>query len=882
VAPVGCERAPVGPPAAWELAQRLTEGGPEQLLQVDVLARRSQVFTFRLDEEPEVRRWNLVELEPQNPREDSSRPFTLTGNDPRMARHFGFDADTVDEIVVEIETTRPGAVVLFWAKAGEVFTPQQKVAVHLEGATEAVVPVTFDVGQAATWNGTIDRLRLDPPGAPGQQVYVRSVTGLKRRTESEDVATWANRPVTVDLAGEALTAVGVPMGIPLTRRVAVPAKGRLVFSYGLLGTAPVPVTITLGSDRSPVPLFTAELPGDDATWHPVEVDLSPWGGEDLELRFETQAPLGGKPPAVLPLIANPRILRPLRKPPQRPNLILVLVDTLRADHLSLYGYPEPTTPRLDRWAQERAAVFLQTVAPAPWTIPSHLSLFTGLDPLHHGVNYEQPAPATLVTLAERLRDEGYATWAVTGGGYLGPRFGLVQGFDRVRHWNSRGERDRELPTHLGVASGWLRGLPERPFFLFLHTYEVHVPYRAALEGEPAPADWVPLLRQVQELTPENGYRARRRFVIRDFVQRTERLVEEDELALVPRIYDNGVRFMDQQIGGFLEALPELGLDRNTVVVFTSDHGESLGEKNLAGHCYLYDNNLLVPLLVALPDGRGAGLRIPHQVRLLDLAPTLLEALGFAAPEGLDGESLLPLLDGRPPTRQREAWSYALATNNGMAVRLGNRLKYMYSNSAWTPGAGEEQLFDLTRDPAEEHDLAATAPQLEELRRRAAERYRQGSRGVAVRLSNPGPLPFRLWLTSPGEVSPLRIKAVELPAAVPPLQWFGGAARVTVPAGESFEIVLDGFRRRPLELALFPPGEPFSRAAEVRFSFPAEEIEGKKRLAWVDGAWQAVPGDGPVTAPTFELERRGGAALSEPFRPLDSELLEQLRALGYAQ
>ncbi len=148
----------------------------------------------------------------------------------------------------------------------------------------------------------------------------------------------------------------------------------------------------------------------------------------------------------------------------RPNVILISVDTLRADHLSLYGYPRSTSPRIDAWARNSAAGFRNAVVQAPWTLPSHCSMLTGLDALSHGVNHSfEAVPGELTTVAERLSEAGYFTAGITGGGWFHPRYGLAAGYDRYRYWSGKRRGDEELEAHAPIASGWLDELPE-PFF----------------------------------------------------------------------------------------------------------------------------------------------------------------------------------------------------------------------------------------------------------------------------------------------------------------------------------------------------------------------------------------------------------------------------------
>ena len=153
------------------------------------------------------------------------------------------------------------------------------------------------------------------------------------------------------------------------------------------------------------------------------------------------------------------------------------MDDLRADHLSLYGYRKVTSPNIDSWAGHHGVTFSNVVAASPWTLPSHVSLLSGLDALSHGVNFPQDAAGKdVLFLAEALREAGYRTGAVTGGGFLRPEYGFHQGFDRFRWWPGEIGHPDELDDGLDTALRWIETWADGPFFLFFHTYEVHSPF----------------------------------------------------------------------------------------------------------------------------------------------------------------------------------------------------------------------------------------------------------------------------------------------------------------------------------------------------------------------------------------------------------------------
>ena len=400
-------------------------------------------------------------------------------------------------------------------------------------------------------------------------------------------------------------------------------------------------------------------------------------------------------------------------------------------------------------------VFETVVAPSPWTLPSHVSIMTGLDALAHGVNHAVPAPTTLLTLAEVLRSRGYATAAVTGGSYLHPRFGLAQGFEDYRSF--KGDLNLELEFELESALSWLDDHAQRePFFFFFHTYEVHDPYDPR---EPYYSDFADgafdasfrdaVTRNASEKRPDR-IRHTNHFVLRGAEDKSLTKVAWQDVEVIVDLYDSGIAFADEHIGRLLDRLSLPDLRDNTLVILTSDHGEALGEHRLAGHSSLYDHDLLVPLVIALPDGEGRGESIVAQVRSVDIAATVLDVVVMPQPPGIDGRSLLPLITGEE-TDSREAASYAALSNHGLALRTGDRLKYIFRNIPWKIPIGWEELYDLDADPGENHSFAGDASRLEPLQAAARGILVGRQSGMRIELANHSDRKCRVELKGTGIV-----------------------------------------------------------------------------------------------------------------------------------
>ncbi len=377
---------------------------------------------------------------------------------------------------------------------------------------------------------------------------------------------------------------------------------------------------------------------------------------------------------------------------ERPNVILVSLDTMRADRLSAYGERErPTTPVLDRLARE-SALFTDCVAPSTVTGPSHLSLFTGQFPQRHGLveNGDRVQPG--YTLASVLADNGYETAGFTGGGYLRESFGLDKGFATYRARGGPLARfKRTFETSIPHALEWLDDAPTEPFFLFLHGYDPHCPYEAPEAALRRFSRVVPAPFDPEGLCGEKDYLA---------------LLEdgrfgERELTHLQDLYDALVASADASLQPFFRRLRRDGLLERSILVFTSDHGEGLGEHGWIGHGRLWEEHARVPLFVRFPGGRHAG-RVETPVSLVDLVPTLLDLLDVPVPEGVQGASLMPLLDGRggEPLRPR-----LIAFGDEESVRFDRRFKILFRTEEGE--AVERRIFDLESDPGETRDRIGT-------------------------------------------------------------------------------------------------------------------------------------------------------------------------------
>jgi arylsulfatase A-like enzyme len=413
-----------------------------------------------------------------------------------------------------------------------------------------------------------------------------------------------------------------------------------------------------------------------------------------------------------------------------PHLLLLSIDTLRADHLGCYGYERATSPELDRFAA-RSVRYENASAPTPWTLPSHVAMLSGRHPYEVGiVDYRSSIPEDVPLLAESLRGAGYRTAAFVDsapGGLLGAEHGFLRGFERYQHAPHAGPAHYryDMAVTVDAALGWLEQRdPEAPFFLFLHTKSVHTTpgERAVVAASDAPYD------------KPQAYRTRflpggtQRFAWGEGARRgvhhlralNERIADgrfdrgafsESQRRELIGLYDAGIYYTDEHFGRLLAGLARLGLDRDTLVVVTADHGEAFGEHRFFLHKELYAPLLRVPLIVHDPRDPG-GRVVSRPVALADVAPTLLERTGLPALPGASGRPL-PRRDAETAPDRSFFHYFHFEPDHfyeAYALRDGD-FKLVHHKLRGEPGFRSE-LYDTRRDPGELQRTAALLARLQ--------------------------------------------------------------------------------------------------------------------------------------------------------------------------
>jgi arylsulfatase A-like enzyme len=414
-------------------------------------------------------------------------------------------------------------------------------------------------------------------------------------------------------------------------------------------------------------------------------------------------------------------------PQDAPNVLLISLDTLRADHLSSYGYDRTTDPNLAKLAQG-GVLFENTFANASWTLPSHASLFTGRLPHEHGADWTTPLDDKYQTLAESLAKRGYLTGAFAANlSYATPEWGMDRGFIRYQSHGSSLISDATSTVYgkklalnvlprLGYFdipgrkraeqineefTAWLGQSNGRPFFAFLNYFDLHDPY---LTSESHQTRFTH--------TPTRGEVINFQFQANSF--RRKPIVTKEEIQTELDSYDGCLAYLDARLGELFAELKRRDLDKNTIVIVTADHGEAFGEHDLFGHGNsLYLATLQVPLIIYAPGRVPAGRRISEAVSLRDIPATVMNLVGgdtnsfpgrsmvkFWSHEGAT-QSAEAIISELSPGRFKDGPSYYPATQGGLRSLLTDEWHLIVSDS------GKSELYAWKRDPREENDLAKT-------------------------------------------------------------------------------------------------------------------------------------------------------------------------------
>jgi choline-sulfatase len=501
-------------------------------------------------------------------------------------------------------------------------------------------------------------------------------------------------PSLVQLSAEA-QGLRVPAGFSVGYAFRVPEKA--LFSAQLAGQR-LQVSATL-DDRTRVDLGEYG-PGE------VRVDLGQLAGKVVRLDLAAAADV---------TLKAPRVVIPMDQPPQaaaKPvrNVLIYLIDTLRADHLKPFNPgTRVRTPGLDQLVALGSAVFTSAHTQENWTKPSVATLLSSLMPWeHHAVTTEAVVPASIELLPELLQDRGFYTGAFIANGYVSDKFGFKQGWDTYRNYIREGRYSRAEFLAADVLN-WLDKRPQKqPFFLYVHAIDPHVPYRPTKE-----------FMALYDPEPYNGVVnfAGDPTLLEKIKAGRIKLNARDKVRL-EALYDSEISYHDVHFRSVMQALETRGLIDDTMIVVVADHGEEFWDHGSVGHGHsVYEELLRIPMVVRVPGVTHKPVRITSSAGLVDVMPTVLEALGEPVPEGLSGRSMLPELYGRGPSAPpvavsgfMDGWRTAVIADLKLIQRTERRF----------------MVHDLSSDPGEQTDVAAERP--------ITTRYLRGQLGLTLRAS----------------------------------------------------------------------------------------------------------------------------------------------------
>ncbi|MSR47350.1 MAG: hypothetical protein EXS13_09845 [Planctomycetes bacterium] len=750
--------------------------------------------------------------------------------------------------------------------------------------------------EATTW---FDELVLVEQALDEAQLCEQMVGGL-RATDREAARTpWRLRVTLPDDGAVKETtrdSALLPPGRRLEFALALPdatVAPQLRFSYAMVPAcfgvpgdgARIEVSFTPDEAGGVLALGAFEFdPKNDATqrcWLHARVDLAPVAGKRGKLTFAC-SDVGEPDRMDLVVVANPRI-EPRAEAPAGMNVLVIASDTLRADRLSAFGYDRPTSPNVERLASG-GILFMQARSQAPWTLPSFSSILTSQYPSQHGAGrggHDEwtPLEPGVATLADALARAGYETVGITANHLISPEYGLDQGFESYAvpgevAWQRLGMESVELDAPL--VTQFVEQHQTTPFFLFWHIMDPHLPYttEAALRKEFTAADYDGrfggINREVpfQVLDPRPG----RRWFTHEGPPKPPPLTVADQ-QFVSDYYDAEVAEIDRAIGSVIDALQRTGQWERTIVALVADHGEGLGDHGHYHHGYtLFDDQVHIPLLVRVP-GRSEGTTRDEPVQSIDLAPTLLAAVGLPQPESFAGCDLLATGGRGERPVFLEYPSYDSSAEKGL---LQGRFKYLHD-----PWFHTEALYDVIADPGEKHDVKAAHPDVVSRSREQLDAFRwehlqrgrfhlrvHGKPGAKLRVAIATDDLFDANFAArpqPDERDfTLDLDRQHLVLA-------------TTLTSERFELVC-WCRGGELSLEVTLDGEPLEQGVRVGASIDAVAMPARMRrvdVATVAGATLVPPKPGQAL---FWLEP--GAGNAAPVVPSPAEL-ELLRKLGYA-
>ncbi len=691
-------------------------------------AEEEIIWTFDFDMRGDVEGWYPKRGIRYFRVEEGMLKFTASTSDPYLDINLVLDAHRVNVIKLRMKVSAGNEAELRWATRKYphyASVRKQSLSISADNTFHTYYLFTED---APTWKGDVIKLRIDPTNAPASveidQISLLNMN-LYRRTEIEqDISLFE----TAFIGNETRRIIFAPPPWQMEKSLRLPEKPVFTFGYGILRNVwgslgdGVQFAVKLTDHKGKIhTVFSHYIDSKNnpqhRRWFDARVDLSPWGGKQVKLSIQTMGSLPTESPSKgtpdlrydYAVWSNP-IVYSLEDEQEEPNVILIVLDTLRADALGCYGYWRSASPNIDRLAENpHSALFTRVFSSSPWTTPAHASLFTSRH-LSLSREYElKHLPPGELTLAEVMREAGYNTVAFTGGAFVSAKLGFHQGFDIYYETERLGKVDEVFAQF----ADWFEHRRRGKFFLFFHTYEVHTPYTRSTFANRDD------LGRIPPEFAENFAEVSDTDLIRNIITATE-----GEKRYIRALYDGGVYEADKYIGLLLEKLKEEKLLENTIIIITSDHGEEFWDHYPFGsyHGYsLYREMLHVPLIIYAPGLEIARHKIEEPVSLLDLFPTVADLLSLKgiSQQRLMGTSLLPLMEGDGGYANYPLLAELKDKDLNLRLQaiITDRYKYIRSLDGGkenrikiiTVIINEEELYHLIDDSMEIRNLAPENP-----------------------------------------------------------------------------------------------------------------------------------------------------------------------------
>jgi arylsulfatase A-like enzyme len=590
---------------------------------------------------------------------------------------------------------------------------------------------TYTLTSAAPINATrIRRILIRPTDAADATFEIESVRLVYRKEHLAAVPSGVSWQGLSEIYRESLVARAPEQ---MTFDVTVPERGWLDLGVGTVDDRPATFNVAVKPDGSPPEeLLYQETVTTPYRWQRASIDLARLSGRKVTLALSLTGEAGAVGLWGSPVVRS-RSINNDRSAVRPRGVIWIHADTLRPDHLSIYGSKRETAPFIRQLSSE-GATFTRAMTQGTWTKASSSSFLTSLYPSTHGVSaIPDRLPASATTIAEVYRAAGYATVSYSSVVFTGQLTNLHKGFEEVHEATSQSDpvyTSKSAREYVDRATEWLDAHKDGPFFIYLHVFDPHPPYEPR---HPYESLWADAAKRDEHIAQRNAMR--RTIVDPASAARGMATIDEMKAAGVdpgPYLtydkdwYDGSIRALDTEIARLFERLRADGLGDSTAVVFMSDHGEEFHDHGRMWHGHsVYGELAHVPLFFRWPGRVPGGTRVDEVVASIDIMPTLLDLSQLPHPKGIQGQSLVPLLNITGEATAA-AWKRRPAITEKTVMRLpsdapdpGNERDFSWQSFAINDGewklihhtirpAGrpEFELFDAKRDPLDQHDVAA--------------------------------------------------------------------------------------------------------------------------------------------------------------------------------